>query len=680
MTESRKKLYLCLWLALGTAALYWPVIRHDFINYDDHQYITYNRVIQSGLTFHAIDWAFRSGYASNWHPITWISHMLDCQIYGLNPAGHHLTNLIFHCLNSVLLFVLLNQMTGALWRSGFVAAMLAWHPLHVESVAWAAERKDLLCGFFWILTMLVYLHYVRETDGGRRSKTWMWYGTALLLFALALMSKPMAVTLPFVLLIMDVWPLGRTKIGDSCAGAAKAVISKPAFRFLLLEKVPFVVLSMASSVITVLVQRNAASSLQEEPLPLRIENAAVAYLRYIAKTFWPARLAVMYPFPKQVSLGLVIVAALTLVFVSGLFLGAIKRRPYLAAGWFWFLGTLVPVIGLVQVGGQAIADRYTYLPGIGLSVIIAWGAADLLTRFSGGAKICLALGACALAACVVATRHQLSYWQNSVTLFRHTIAVTEGNCAAYGALGTGLDEQSQTAEALRMCEESVRLEPRYAQGQYNLGSLLLRVGRTDEAIEHFELALKQEPHFAEAENNLGKALLAQGKAAEAESHLKAALELAPGDAVAHFNLGTVLLRESKIPAAAAEFSRALKLEPDYAEAHGNLAIALAESGRLHEALEEFSEQVRLAPADSMARINFGNALMAQNKTDQASAQFTEALRLQPEDPVAHCCLATALAKEGKAQDAIAQYREALRLRPDLKEAQSGLEQLGVAGH
>lgn len=677
MTESRKKLWIGLLLGLGTCILYWPVIYHGFVNFDDLRYISDNRQIQSGLTLPSLEWAFRSGYASNWHPITWISHMLDYQLYGLNPAGHHLTNLIFHSLNSVLLFVLLNQMTEAIWRSGFAAGLFAWHPLHVESVAWAAERKDLLCGFFWILTMLAYVQYVKASKCAGRPNVRKWYGTSILLFALALMSKPMAVTLPFVLLLVDLWPLRRITVDNS--GVSRKA-SMWASKTLLVEKVPFFVLAIASCIITTRVQRGAAASLQGVPVFFRLENAVVAYVSYVAKTFWPAHLAVIYPLPHHIPMGSVYAATLLLVLVSCLFLKMVGQRPYLAAGWFWFLGTLVPAIGLIQVGPQAMADRYTYLPGIGLFIIFSWGAVDLLARWSLGPKICGTLGPVLLGACIIGTRHQLDYWQNSVTLFSHTVAITTNNYFAYSALGTGFESLGKTNEALQMYEKSVSINPRYAAGQNNLGSLLLTMGRTEEAIQHLQAALKARPGFASAEDNLSVALLAEGKTAEAEIHLRRALELFPDDPQAHYNLGKLLLMNSNFAAAVDEFSLVVRLTPGNAQAHGNAAVALVKLGRSQEALAQFSEAVRLDPADEGARLNFGEELITQNKPVEAQAQFSEALRLQPNDAAAHCGLAKALARQGKVQGAIFHYQEALRLAPDLKEVQDELNLLSGATH
>jgi hypothetical protein len=380
-------------LAVVTLLLYLPVLHNGFVNYDDPDYITNNSHVKAGLTWPGIIWAFRSTEASNWHPLTWISHMADCQLFGVNPAGHHLVNVLFHTANAVLLFLLLNRLTGlrseasapqpgALWRSAFVAAMFAWHPLHVESVAWASERKDVLSAFFWMLSLLAYADYARRVTGDKCRVTGttsispvatthpsLFYFAALFFFACGLMSKPMVVTLPFVLLLLDFWPLNRIRSAEFGVRSAGA---------LLLEKLPFFALTIASCIITRVVQGGALWSSASLHFPFRLANALMSYVRYISKTFWPADLALIYPYPHHWPLAGVIVVTILLVMWSVLFLCWAKRFPYLAVGWFWYLGTLVPAIGLVQVGVQSMADRYTYLPGIGLFIIVAWALNDLL--------------------------------------------------------------------------------------------------------------------------------------------------------------------------------------------------------------------------------------------------------------------------------------------------------------
>jgi protein O-mannosyl-transferase len=681
----KKNFLISLLLAAGTAALYWPVTGHGFIGFDDNEYLVQNWHIHPGVTWSGIKWAFGSGYASNWHPLTWISHMLDCQFYGLNPGGHHLTNLILHSINSALLFILLNQMTGAMWRSAFVAALFAWHPLHVESVAWAAERKDVLSAFFWILTMMAYARYTQKKAGVAAPQQinrtgFFYYSLALVFFALALMSKPMAVTLPFVLLLMDFWPLRRVS-GFEATGWEVALSEAPAVRqprragVLILEKLPFFVLAAVASAITVKVQQagGAVDSLANTSLALRLENAVIAYVSYILKTIWPTHLAVLYPLTTHLAIGLVLGSAALFVSISILAFWRAKRFPYLFSGWFWFAGTLVPVIGIVQVGAQSMADRYTYIPSIGLFIVLAWGAAELSSKILRARMVLAGGGALALVASLLLTCRQLNYWQNGETLFRHTIAVTDNNFLAYSALGASYADDGRTNEALQLSAEAVRMDPECPAAQYNLGTFLLAAGQADDAIDHFKAALKNNPRFADAENNLGKAYQAVGKLEEAAAHLTAATVLAPDDPEVFYNLGAVQLMQSKKSEAATQLARALQLNPDYADAHANLAVILMSLGHPQEATFHFAEEVRLRPNDPVARLNYGLALLDQNQPVEASHQFTEVLRVHPDSALAHYRLAVALAKLDKTQDAIAQCRESLRLQPDLPDAREALE-------
>jgi protein O-mannosyl-transferase len=714
MNASRKPIWLALLLAAGTAILYWPVIGHQFIGYDDNQYLVQNWHIQSGLTGRAIAWAFQSGYASNWHPLTWISHMLDWQFYGANPMGHHLTNLILHALNSALLFVWLFQMTRARWRSAFVAALFAWHPLHVESVAWAAERKDVLCALFWILTLMAYTRYVREkssaakkvgtepeivgepasatkfhplpgSEGGHKgtsvrsqpSETTFYYGLSLFLFALALMSKPMAVTLPFVLLLVDFWPLERFPIFSTNSSlASDDATRKRNLKALILEKIPFFGLAMVASIITFKVQQagGAVNSLRSASFVLRFENAFLAYLRYLGKTVWPTKLAVLYPLSSHLPILAVVGAVVLFLLICAAAFWSAKRAPYVLSGWFWFAGTLVPVIGIVQVGAQSMADRYTYIPSIGLFIVLAWGAVDLFSKLPQARNVLAAAAVVVLAASCVVTRDQLAYWQNGEILFRHTIAVTDHNYLAYSWLSTCLEEEGRMDEAMQCATKSVELQPNFPEGHYNLGSLLLDTGKTDEAIQQFETALKQYPGFADAENNLGKAFETEGKLDDAAAHLAAAHSDSPKDPDILNNLGSVLLEQSKLPEAAVCFSEALKIMPDHADAHGNLGVILMRTGHPEEGTLEFAEKVRLKPKDPGARLNYGLALLDQNHPAEAATQFNEALRLQPDSALGHYRLSLALAKQGNSQEAITQCREALRLQPDFPDAHDALEQ------
>ncbi len=517
------------------------MLQDNFINYDDPDYILGNAHVDHGLTWTGIVWAFTSSDAANWHPLTWISHMMDCQFFDLHPAGHHLMNLLLHTANTLLLFLLLKNMTGAIWRSAFVAAAFAWHPLHVESVAWASERKDVLSAFFWMLTLLAYARYAaldkpagKERDAILSPITHHWspsYWLALLFFACGLMSKPMVVTLPFVLLLLDFWPLKRFKVQGSALHVQN--LGK-----LLLEKIPFLALTVVSCVITMSVQNGARWSTASLGLPFRLENAAMSYVRYISKIFWPTDLALIYPYPHSWPPGAVIAVAIVLVMLTAVFISQAKRFPYLAVGWLWFLGTLVPTLGIVQVGVQSMADRYSYLPSIGIFILVAWGANDLFERWPDRKIFQLVAAGLALAGCLAVTAVQLTYWKDSLTIFLHTVQVTTDNYAADDCLGKSLDNIGQTNAAAEFYREAVTLEPDYPMAQFDLGLLDVE----------------------------------QGKAAEASNHLAAAARLDPHNSVMQFDFGVFLAQHGAPAQAAGSFEAALADQPDFPEAREQLSL------------------------------------------------------------------------------------------------------------
>jgi len=687
-----------IWLALAVITLvaYAPALQNEFVNYDDPDYVTANPHIQGGLTGESISWAFTTGHASNWHPLTWISHMVDYKLFGLTPGGHHLVNVLWHVANTLLLFAVLWRMTGGMWQSAFVAAAFAWHPLHVESVAWISERKDVLSAFFWLLTMGCYALHVRSREPvaakGKTSKekreskgkdrkgkeqrqfgsAALWYGLTLFCFALGLMSKPMLVTLPFVLLLLDFWPLQRVSLFESGGERNAKMVGK-----LALEKVPLLVLAIISSVVTFIVQRQggAVSSLGSLSVGQRVANALVSYLRYVGKLFWPVNLSVLYPHPGSWPWMLVAVAGVFLVVTSIVVLLQARQRPYLAVGWFWFVGTLVPVIGLVQVGVQSMADRYTYVPAIGLLIMLAWGMPELAARWHSGSRA-MAFGAgMALALCILMTRAQEKYWRTSEQLFRHAVAVTKNNYLAYNNLGYFLDHDGKPDEALEYYRKSLEINPNYEEAQNNIGYVLAGKGRQLEAIPYYEKAVQIKPNLYEAHNNLGNALADIGKVDEAISHYEIVLKLKPDHVDAHNNYGIALAMKGKFDEATRHINEAIRLRPNYASAHSNLGNVLAAQHKLDEAAQQYQLALNLNPNDSQAHNNLGNVYSEQNKLDEAVTQYAKAIQLKANNPEAQFNYGMALLRQGKNVEALGHFREALRLKPDYADAQKKIAEL-----
>jgi protein O-mannosyl-transferase len=646
---NRQQLFaaICFGLMLVTAGVYWPMRFHEFICFDDDAYIIGNSHVNTGLTWSGAVWAFRNGYIANWHPLTWLSHMLDCQVYGLNPSGHHLTNLLCHIANTLLLFIWLNQLTRAVWRSALVAALFAWHPVHVESVAWAAERKDVLSAFFWLLALIAYTRYAQKRSRAvsaldPRLST-LDYLLALFFFACGLMSKPMVVTLPFVFLLLDFWPLGRVS-GFRFQVSGSEPRATPSTTRLILEKLPFFALTLADCVVTYRVQKSAGAVVENVPALSHAANVVLAYARYISMSFWPADLAVLYPYHAYPPAAWVIGTALLLAVWSGLFLWLARRKPYWLVGWLWFLGTLVPTIGIVQVGSQAIADRYLYLPGIGLSIMVAWGLNDLAHWRPRWRLPAILAGTAALAGCLAATRMQLGYWQNSLKLLSHTAAITTDNYSIYNSLGAALELAGQKNEALLLYDQAIKIEPQFQPAQYNLGMALLRRGWPEKAREHLAVAVK----------------------------------LTPDDARAHYALGSALAGTGNRDEAIVQFTETLRLDPGSADAHSQLALIFLQQGKTNGALAHFAEVVRLQPGNPEARFNYGLALLDRQQPAEAAVQFAEELRLKPETR-AHYRLAQALQQQNRPAEAVPHYREALRLTPGFPEAKKELDEI-LAAH
>jgi tetratricopeptide (TPR) repeat protein len=562
-----------LLLALITLLAYLPVARDGFVDYDDQDYVTENSVVQKGLTWTGIQWAFTTGHASNWHPLTWLSHMADCELFGLNPGAHHLVSVLFHTANAVLLFALLLRLTGQLWPSAFVAALFAWHPLHVESVAWISERKDVLSTFFALLTLLAYTRYAQK-------RSTLDYALALVFFALGLMAKPMLVTLPFVMLLLDYWPLRRvlTFNSASCGNDAKTGQLSTALR-LVLEKWPFFLLVLISCVVTYLAQYRgeAVMTFQRFPLHLRIANALIAYERYLGKTFWPSDLAILYPLPNHLSWirAMASTAIGLLGGISWLIWRIHRQYPYLLVGWLWFLGTLVPVIGLVQVGIAAMADRYTYFPLIGVFIAVTFGVCDLAGRFQfPKAAVAVAAGL-TLAGCLVLTENQLRYWRDSETLFVHALAVTKDNHVAHVDLGVALELKGELNEALAEYRIAEQLAPELYHVHNNIGRLLDNLGHPNEALAEYRQAVLLKPSLPSLHNSTGVVLAELGRFDEAMSQFKEAAQLDPTYPWSHFEIGKMRLKQGRDAEAIDEFRAALRIDPKNFEILAYTAHVLA---------------------------------------------------------------------------------------------------------
>ncbi len=584
---------VCLALTIVAVAVFWQVHKFDFVYYDDPEYVSENPHLQAGLTKENIKWAFTESYASNWHPLTWLSHMLDYELFGTNPGKHHITSLAFHIANTLLLFTVLKRMTKALWQSAFVAALFAIHPLHVESVAWISERKDVLSTFLWMLTMICYVWYTE------RPGIWR-YLLTLLIFSLGLMAKPMLVTLPLVLLLLDYWPLERLQI-------------KTLLR-LILEKVPLLALSAVSSIITLAVQTKAVVAVSSLPLKIRLANSFLSYIKYIAKTFFPSHLAFYYPHPTNyISYWQAIGAALLLLIISVLTFKKSLRCKYLPVGWLMFLGTLVPVIGLVQVGEQAMADRYTYIPLIGLFIIVAWGITDLLSGWKYRNRVFAAAAPLIILILSVAAYIQTSFWCNTVTLFEHAAKVTEGNYFVHHFLAQYLFKQGQFDKVIYHESQALLIEPDFPQASNYIGIALVKKGKLAEAVAHFKKIIQMKPDYAETYSNAGGALLDLGRYDEAVQYLTTAIKLDPSIVEAHYNLGIIYAKQGNLDKAEEHLRKTIQLNPNLAKAYSNLGAVLANQGKLDEAVSNLEYALQLDPGNAQTRQNLKTVLAARNK-------------------------------------------------------------------
>lgn len=654
--SKRTRLFICLALAIITCAVYCRVGWFDFVNYDDPDYVLQNNPVKSGLSLDGIVWAFTHFHAGNWHPVTWISHMLDCQIFGLNPGPQHWINVLLHAANAILLFLLLQRLTGALWRSAIVAGLFAVHPLHVESVAWISERKNVLSTFFGLLALIAYVRYVRESnaDESRSSKSKKWYRWPLVLFALSLMSKPMLVTLPFVMLLLDYWPLQRVpNIGWRS-------FALPQFVKLIREKKWWFTLTAASCVVTFFAQKSGGAIMSSDHFPfgLRIANAINSYVDYIVKALHPVNLAVFYPLRAQ-PLWHLLAAAVALLMISISAILSARRFPFFLVGWLWFLGTLVPVIGFIQVGGQGMADRYMYVPLIGLLIAVVWGIAELLRRVKAPAAIGGTVAAGVMIAFAGISFWQLPFWQNSLTLFSHALEVTHDNAPANNNLGTALATQGRLDEALAHYAEAVRIDPGNASFQGNLATALLRAGQRDAAIAHYHDALRDNPNFAEAYSNLGEIFLSEHQVDQALTNFEAAVRANPESAGMRNNLANALLAAGKMDDALAQYLTAVRLDPSDATIRLDTGLALLKAGHYADAKTQFAEAVRLDPSLAPAHFELGRLLFLQKQFLAALNELGDAVKIQPNYPSAEFYESAAFAEIGQYDAAIAAADHAL---------------------
>jgi len=659
---------LSLALVAVTLAVYAQVRHFGFIEYDDSCYLYDNYTVKQGLTVSGIKWAFSTFFAANYHPLTWLSLMLDCQVFGKNAPAHHLINLGYHVAATVILFLAFVRMTRRPWRSAIVAAVFAVHPIHAESVAWIAERKDVLHGFFFAATLYLYARYAEK-------RSLLRYLPMALAAILGLLSKSMLVTLPFVLLLLDFWPLGRVAWPPSWK----------TLKLLILEKIPLFACAAAVSVLTYRAQQwgGAVADLGRVSVWYRFANATVSYVAYIGKSFWPMKLAVLYvyrPQPTDIALGAMVILAVATAVAA---YQAVKR-PYLIVGWLWYLGMLVPVIGLVQVGAQSMADRYAYLPLVGFSAALVWLVADLVENRPATRHVVAGVTCAALLLMAVQGYRQVRYWRSSEALFEHSIAVTDRNHIMHKCLAIAFDHDGKTDEAIAEYQAALAIKPDFAEAHNGLGMMLNRKGKRDEAVAEYELALKYQPNFPEAHNNLGAILDIEGKHKEAEEHYRQAMGNIAGTgglAGAHKNLGMLLAKEGKRDEAIKEYEQALAIDPEYAEAHNNLGVLLAGMGRNDEAVMHYRKAISSKPDSSDARANLGHELLRQGKLDEAYKELAKAVELDPKLYEAQSDMGTLLAAQGKYDEARKHIEESLKLKGDQPDAHSNLafvlERLGL---
>jgi tetratricopeptide (TPR) repeat protein len=652
--EAVQARWVCVFLVLPVLAVFGQTAGFEFVNFDDGKYVYENPIVQKGLTWEGVRWAFTYGEIGHWHPLTWLSHMADCEVFGLWAGGPHLVNVTLHAVSAVLLFLLLRTMTGRLWRSAFVAAVFAVHPLRAESVAWVAERKDVLSGMFFMLTLWAYVRYARQPSR-------MGLVKVVLLYALGLLSKNMLVTLPFVMLLLDWWPLGRMKLGPR-EGEADA-LERTNVLALVKEKFPMFLLAAGSCVATFLTPEKIASD-RLIAAPERIGNALVCFFVYIQNTVVPTGLAIPYPFPPNLrpfwEIGLALAA---LIGVSVTVAAGRRKWPYLLVGWLWYVGMLVPVIGLVQISYYSHADRYTYLPGIGLSLAGTWAAAEWCAGWKHGRALAAGVMAAALGALMVCAFIQTSYWRDSETLWTRVLACTSSNYVAHYNLADALFKQGRVEEAIQHLRSALEIQPDSAEAHVNLGIALVKQGDLDGAIAHFQRCAEIQPNLVKPHYNMGNALFRLGRLDEAIVQYRKTLEIEPDNVEALNNLGNALAMKGAYNEAIAQYQKALTLRPNYTDAHSDLGRVLVRLGRLDEGVAQFREAVAIKPDDPVLLKDLGKSLLMKNDFAGAMACFEKTAPLGP-DPLARWQLVgDNFLKQSDWDTAISCYRQAIKIDP-----------------
>jgi tetratricopeptide (TPR) repeat protein len=668
------KVLICLLLSTAICIVYWQVIGFEFIKLDDPRYVTENPTIKQGITLQGIRWALVSVYAANWHPLTWMSHMLDVQLYGMNPGMHHFTNVLFHIINTLLLLFVLEKMTGALWRSAAVAALFALHPLHVESVAWISERKDVLSAFFWMLTMMGYLWYLQ-----RRSLTR--YLAVVVSYILGLLSKPMLVTLPFVLLLLDFWPLKRVNLLQAKDLAPNNNKSKVGYNstwlglsIILVDKIPLILLALISSGTTFFAQKSwgAVASYVYMPIGTRIGNAAISYIAYLVKMFYPINLAVFYPYPKVLHLYSIVLCLLLLLLITVLVLIAAKSLPYLMVGWLWYLGTLVPVIGIIQVGSQSMADRYTYIPLIGVFIMIVWGFTDLFGWVRHGKAALGVTSTLVFALLIVATWVQIGFWKNNETLFRHALQVTNNNDVAHLNVGYALFDKGDVDSAIKHYREALQINPANPKAYINLGEAFETRKDTKTAIGYYLKGLELDPNNADAHTALGTLFAGVGNTDEAVKHFNEALKINHGYIEAHNNLGNLMLHIGNYDEAIKHYTEALSIDPHQAEIYNNLGTAFIYKGDIKKAIESYQDSLREKPDYAGAVNNLKNARINQKILAGLLVKTQGLVKSAPRNPALHTKLGDIYRHLGEFDKAVDQYNNAISIQPKCIQAMNGL--------